>query len=165
VQRADAPWRQAVSVPAGTTGPVIETREYYLPAGGSDILLKVALDTAAEAPWGTLELLDATTNEVVASAPVRSGATTGWHDVTVHPALPPQPALVRFRLSSLGTSGFSIANVALPVDYAFKVVDLTADLNTFDTHASVFDAHPNEQAHKLMAEKVYDALKEAEARH
>jgi hypothetical protein len=165
VESADAPWRQAVKVTAGTTGPVIETREYYLPAGGSDIALTVAIDSAVDTPWATLEVLDATTNQLIGSAAVASDAKPGWHDVTVGPASPPQPAVVRLRLSSLGTSGFSIANVALPVDYGFKVVDLTDELNTFNTHASVFDAHPNEQAHKVMAEKIYQALKEAAPRH
>jgi hypothetical protein len=41
------------------------------------------------------------------------------------------------------------------------MVDLTSDLNTFNTHTSIFDAHPNESAHKLIAERVFQALEAA----
>ena len=39
-----------------------------------------------------------------------------------------------------------------------EVVDLTEPLNAFNTHASVFDAHPNEAAHRVIAEHVYRVL-------
>ena len=46
----------------------------------------------------------------------------------------------------------------MPVDYGFTVVDLTERLNSFNTHASMFDAHPNERAHAVMAQEVQAAL-------
>lgn len=72
---------------------------------------------------------------------------------------------VRLRLTSGGTLAFEVASIDIPVDYSFKVVDLTETLNSFNTHASIFDAHPNERAQKIIAEKVFEALKEAESRH
>jgi hypothetical protein len=165
VARADAPWRQAVQVTAGTAGPVVETREYAVPAGGCDIVLELTVDSATDTPLGTLELVDPSTNAVIGSAPVTTAGRTGWQDVTVRPGLSSPAAAVRMRLVALGTTAFSIANVALPVDYGFEVVDLTDDLNTFNTHTSIFDAHPNERAHAVMAEKIHEALKAAEGRH
>jgi hypothetical protein len=41
-----------------------------------------------------------------------------------------------------------------------RVVDLAEPLNSFNTHASVFDAHPNEAAHRVIAEHVYRAITE-----
>ena len=167
IESAEAPWRQAVTITPGHVGPVIETREYYLPAGGSDVALTVALDSVVDGAWGILDLIDATSNQVIATAPLirAKESAARWQQVTVHPALPAYPTLVRLRLSSTGLTGFSVANLGISVNYAFKVVDLTDDLNTFNTHASVFDAHPNEQAHKVMAEKILEALRQAEARH
>lgn len=37
----------------------------------------------------------------------------------------------------------SLASIDVPVDYRFTVVDVIEPLNAFDTHASIFDAHPN----------------------
>jgi lysophospholipase L1-like esterase len=167
VGSAEAPWRQAVKVVAGTTGPVLETREYYLPAGGADVTLFVIIDAAANGMFGTLDVIDAMSNEVSATLPlaVPAGAKPGWQAVTVHPGSTAHPAMVRLRLSSLGTTGFSVANVGISIDYGFKVVDLSGDLNTFNTHASIFDSHPNEEAHKVMAEKIVEALRQVAPRH
>jgi hypothetical protein len=44
------------------------------------------------------------------------------------------------------------------VDYAIEVLDLTEALNTFDTHASIFDAHPNVAAHKVIADEAFRVL-------
>jgi hypothetical protein len=43
----------------------------------------------------------------------------------------------------------------VPVTYpGLYVLDLSDRMNTFDTHVSVFDAHPNERAHQVMAEEL-----------
>jgi hypothetical protein len=52
----------------------------------------------------------------------------------------------------------ALASIDVPVDYGFEVVDLTDALNTFDTHASIFDAHPNERAHQVIADQILRAL-------
>jgi hypothetical protein len=167
VASADARWRQAVEVAAGTTGPVFETREYYLPAGGADVTLSLSFEAAATGLFGTLDVIDATSNEVSSTfqLAVPAGALTGWQEVSVHPGSPDRSALVRLRLSSLGTTGFLVGNVGISIDYGFSVLDLTDDLNRFNTHASVFDAHPNERAHGVMAEKIVEALGQAAVVH
>jgi hypothetical protein len=65
---------------------------------------------------------------------------------------------VRFRLVSPGALGLSLASIDIPVDYRFTVVDVTEPLNAFDTHVSIFDAHPNERAHAVIAQEVLAAL-------
>ena len=46
----------------------------------------------------------------------------------------------------------SIDSVSLPVNYdRLEVLDLKDRLNTFDTHASIFDSHPNVRAHGEVA--------------
>jgi hypothetical protein len=47
---------------------------------------------------------------------------------------------------------------ALAAKHGYAVVDLTDVMNTFNTHASIFDAHPNERAHALIAAEVLKAL-------
>jgi lysophospholipase L1-like esterase len=48
----------------------------------------------------------------------------------------------------------------LAAKHEYRVVDLTDAMNTFNTHASIFDAHPNEQAHAVIAEHVLKAIEE-----
>lgn len=107
--------------------------------------------------FGTLDVLDAKSNERLASAPLQA-RPGGWHDVVVHVTTPERAHFVRLRVTGNGQTPFSVARVAFPVDYGFKVIDLTRPLNTFNTHASIFDAHPNERAHRVMADKVLEAL-------
>ena len=163
VARADAKWKQALKVEAGTAGPVIDTRDYYLPAAGTDVTLTLSFDNAPTGPVGRLDVIDIASEDTRASFDVVPSAATGWQSIELHvPSLDNAP-LVRFRLSSLGKDAFAISNIALSIGYGFDVVDLTNDLNTFNTHTSVFDAHPNEAAHRVMADRIVKALQEAEA--
>ena len=47
--------------------------------------------------------------------------------------------------------------LALAINRA-DVLDLAEPLNHFNTHASLFDAHPNEAAHRVIAEQVRRVL-------
>jgi hypothetical protein len=62
------------------------------------------------------------------------------------------------RLTAARPGNWTLTNIALPVDYGFAVLDLAETLNTFNTHASSFDAHPNERAHQVMADVVFRAM-------
>lgn len=44
---------------------------------------------------------------------------------------------------------------ALARAHGFEVLDLTSSLTGFNTHASLFDSHPNEQAHDAMSAALY----------
>ena len=65
------------------------------------------------------------------------------------------------RAAPVGFSGsagtLARSSIDIPVDYGFTVVDVTEPLSTFNTHASMFDAHPNERAHAVWR-KVLAAL-------
>jgi hypothetical protein len=104
-------------------------------------------------------LLDAYTGDVVATRDVQVDGGTEWRDVALQmPIDGPQPRPLRIRLHSYESPGWAVAQLSLSVDYGFEVVDLTEALNTFDTHASVFDAHPNEAAHRVLADTIYQVL-------
>jgi hypothetical protein len=163
VDRAEAPWHQAVQVKAGTRGTVIETRDYYLPPGDVDVM--VTANAAAAGTLGTLAAVDAVSNEVIASAPLSFGdGGHRWQDVPARVTLPAPGRAIRFRIISAAAADFELGAISVAVDYAFKVIDLSDALNRFDTHASIFDSHPNAQAHKVIAEQVFDALTRAEPR-
>lgn len=145
------------------TGPCVETRDFYFSPGDHELNVTVSIDRNVST-FGTLDVLDAKSDELLARAPLRT-SPGGWHDVTVHLTTPEPARFVRLRVTGNGQTPFSIASLAFPVDYGFDVVDLTGPLNTFDTHASIFDAHPNERAHRVMADKVSEVLHAKAARH
>jgi hypothetical protein len=174
VARADAPWHQAVDVSAATQGPVLETRAFYMPPTPFDVVLTMstrrpsdgATSTPAAAPFGSLELIDQLTNAVLSTttlAPLPDHE--GWQEITAKMSGAQTGRDVRLRLTATGKAPFAAAAIEIPVDYAFKVVDLTETLNNFNTHTSIFDAHPNTRAHKVIAEKVFEAVRDAESRH
>jgi len=159
VERADARWHQAIQIAAAAPGPVIETREYYLSPGPAEAIVTLAVTTATPASVASLEIIDHATNQVITTAAFPPAGEGGWRDVPVRFAVPgPAGRDIRFRVASAGGAGFELASLDLPVDYGMRVVDLTADLNTFNTHASIFDAHPNARAHGVIARKVLEAL-------
>ena len=157
----DAAWKQVVRVQAGAAGPVIETRDYYMSEGVLDVAVRLTCDSPSSGPAIlTLEAVDNVTNQIVGR---------GWSDVDVKARGWQQLSMridvrgtnghsVRFRLVSPGALALSLASIDIPVDYGFTVVDITEPLNTFNTHASMFDAHPNEQAHAVIAQEVLAAL-------
>ena len=173
VARADARWHQAVAVPAGTVGPVLETRAFYMPAGSFDVLVSIATPRSSggspaltQASIGSVELIDHLTNAVLSTTAIPAWPSRdGWHEVTAPMQVTETGRHVRVRLTSGGAAAFEVASIEIPVDYSFKVVDLTELLNGFHTHTSIFDAHPNARTQQIIAEKVFEALREAGSRH
>lgn len=47
---------------------------------------------------------------------------------------------------------------ALARGHGFEALDLTPSLQGFNTHASMFDSHPNEDAHAAIADALYDTI-------
>ena len=162
IKQADAPWGEVARMPGGKPGIVLETREYYTGDGTLDFTVEASSDDGSGAPnMGALEVVDVVTDQVVGRAPLSLAAgVVGWQRI---PARIDVRGVgdhsVRFRVTASGQAGFAVAAMNLPVDYGFEVVDLTDALNTFDTHASIFDAHPNKHAHAVMAQVVFEALK------
>ena len=158
--REDAVWRQVVHVPGGTNGPVVETRPYYFGDGALEVLVKLSVTPAATPEIGMLEAFDDVTNQLLDQRPLAvDPGTRGWQDALVRLDLRGTNGNpTRFRITLARAPDVSIASIDLPVDYGMTVVDLTEALNTFDTHASIFDAHPNERAHRVVAEQILRAL-------
>ena len=159
--RPDAAWKQVVRVPAGVAGPVIETRDYYVREGLLNVTLRLMCDSPCSAsPLLAVEAVDHVTNQIVGrgNAAVDLQAS-GWQQLPVSiDVRGTQGHSVRLRVVSAGASGVSLASIDIPVDYGFTVVDITEPLNAFNTHASMFDAHPNERAHAVIAQEVLAAL-------
>lgn len=148
--------RSTLRVPAATAGPVIDTRDYYFAAGSQHVIVTVSVDAPAES-FATVSVLDASSNEPIMTTPLTASGS-GWQDLSFDISVPEQPRRARLRIASSGRVAFAIAKLAMPVNYGLAVVDLTSDLNTFNTHTSIFDAHPNERAHRVIAERVFQAL-------
>lgn len=160
-ERPDAAWKQVVRVPAGVAGPVIETRDYYVREGVLDLTLRVLCDRPASAPAVlAVEAVDHATSQIVGrSTAAVDVQASGWQQLPVKiDVRDTNGHSVRLRMVSPGGLAFSLASIDIPVDYGFTVVDITEPLNGFNTHASMFDAHPNERAHAVIAQEVLAAL-------
>lgn len=156
-----APWKQVVTVPPRTEEGAIETPEYVF-AGGPLSVVVVARRAPGEDDdnVATLQLIDAANGGIVGEGAIHLAGTPGaLSSVTLSFTLPPDGfQRVRFRVKSSGRAGWSLAGIRVPVDYGFELLDLAQPLNRIATHASAFDAHPNEAAHRLMAEHIYESL-------
>jgi lysophospholipase L1-like esterase len=171
LDRVDASPRQVLQASAGK-GPLVETRDYYFPAGPHDVVVTVSLDetphtsgtSGSSGTLGTLDLIDAATSEVLSTSQLSAQPRAGWQELPAQVTVAGRGRRARIRISVGETAAFSLAKIDVRADYGFSVVDLTEPLNTFNTHASIFDAHPNERSHKVIAEKVFEALEKTAAR-
>jgi hypothetical protein len=160
----DAPWKQSLVIPSGYAGVVLDTREYLFPPGALDLNVTLALPPSASSPHvGRLELVDAMSNETLAAHELNASATkAGWQTLPVHVVLTGESRRqVLCRVRSSGAIAWRLADLSVPVDYGMSVLDLTSALNTFDTHSSLFDSHPNEAAHRVIADQLYRVLERA----
>jgi lysophospholipase L1-like esterase len=157
VESPDAPFKQAIRVERGPAA-VVETRDYYIPASGAEVVVTFKVDTDAPNPHGVVTAIDLETKAEIARADMAGRPGGGWQEVAMHVPAAAKPRFAKFLVNSLASGPFAVGLLSLPVDYGFTVVDPTAELNTFNTHASIFDSHPNERAHKLLAERLFQAL-------
>ena len=159
--RPDAAWKQVVRVPAGAAGAIMETHDFYVSEGVLDVAVRLMCDSPSSAPAVlTMEAVDQETNQVVGRGTAAVDVQArGWQQLPVKiDVRGTNGHTVRFRLVSPGALALSLASIDIPVDYGFTVVDPTEPLNGFNAHASMFDAHPNERAHAVMAQEVLAAL-------
>lgn len=71
-------------------------------------------------------------------------------------------ARVRWEIVLPRGAVFSLADLRVPLRYPkLTVMDLTSDLTGFDTHVSLFDAHPNARAHEVIARRLAGWVREA----
>jgi lysophospholipase L1-like esterase len=156
-----APWTQSLHVPAALQGPVVDTGELIVLPGILEVELLVSVTgNPADLTIGAAELRDVASGAAMSSQPIVLPApASGHHPVKLRFEVPGdhgRRASVRVR--SNGAGRWTLASIGVAVDYGMEVVDLTETLNTLNTHASLFDAHPNEAAHRVIADAVARAL-------
>jgi hypothetical protein len=157
---ARRPRSQVFSVPDGAEA-AIETNEYVFPSGPLNVdLLLAAADTASpHYPRIALEIVDAASSATLIHAEAQASGVEAQSTVRFSVLLPGQGLQrIRLRVRSSGQPAWRLADIRVPVNYAFEVLDLTDTLNAFPTHASAFDAHPNEAAQRAMAEALYNLI-------
>ncbi len=65
---------------------------------------------------------------------------------------------IGFQVHYTGRGTLSVDKIAIAVDHNIEIIDMLDILKNFDTHASMFDPHPNARAHKVIAETIYQTL-------
>jgi hypothetical protein len=157
-----APWTLALRIPSGSAGQVIDTQEYLIAPGQTrtEVALSAPDLSEATASVGSVQILDAATGAIVATHDLTAkGGLRDYQTVTIPLTIEgPDLRRVRLRVTSSGGTAWSLGSIGLAVDYGFDVLDLAEPLNHFNTHASLFDAHPNEAAHRVIAEQVRRVL-------
>jgi hypothetical protein len=156
----DARWKMAVELPANSGPRAAITRGYYA-RGAIDVTVSFkAPGYPAGAAVASLEAVDEATGGTLAHVPIVAGANPDeLQEVRLRLALPDQKGHdVQLAAGATGPGPIGLAGVDLAVRYDFDVLDLTDTLNTFDTHVSIFDAHPNPRAHRVIAESVLKEL-------
>lgn len=155
VSRPDARWKRTVRLPANAAPRAIVTRGYYA-RGAMDVGVTFAAGARAPgAAAASLDLIDQATQATLVSAPLVATTDAGaLQTVRLHLELPDNDGRdVQLAIGGT-TTDVEIASVDLQVSYGFHVLDLTDTMNTFETHVSIFDAHPNPAAHKVIAAAV-----------
>jgi hypothetical protein len=159
---AQSPWRNVFAFTPTAPDAAIETFDYVFPAGplSLDLVVRYRDDDFSGSAVGVVQLLAADTGTVVHEAEIQhSSRVDAFETLRVYLTVPGSGLQrVRFRVRSLGSSAWWLGELRVPVDYGFEVLDLAAPLNELPTHASAFDAHPNDAAQRVMADHVYAAL-------
>jgi hypothetical protein len=122
---------------------------------------RIRLDEAGPGPLLRLEL-DSAEGEVLGLRELSAadfGRPGEWQDVDLTFTVPP-PFLTRMepRVVYLGRGSLSIDRLTFPTEYRMEVLDLLPHLQGFNTHASLFDSHPNERAHEAIAHALAAAI-------
>lgn len=154
VPKPDARWKQAVRLPARSGRQAIVTRGYYA-KGSMDVTIVFSCLVPHGEIAATVEAIDLEKQTTLVSAPLAADDAPGglW---TAHLSLTlPDDAGHDVQIAIGDTTvELDVASIDLRVDYGFDVLDLTDTMNTFDTHVSIFDAHPSPRAHKVLGDAV-----------
>lgn len=151
----------ALAAPAGVAGMLARTPALPLAHGEYTVTVRMRLESAVAG--------DAARVTVTAGPEATPLATMGvgaaqlpagrWTDVQVPFRLEaPVTAGVAVQVEATGAGAVAVASAALPVRYGIEVIDLAPHFGTMNTSASLFDAHPNAAAHRVMAEVLAAAL-------
>jgi lysophospholipase L1-like esterase len=159
----DARWKQAVQLPPHSGPRAIVTRGYYARRRLDVTVSFRAVGLAEGSPAATLEAVDLETGATLAAAPLVVGSSPhGLEQTHLRLTLPDSGREVQLAIGGTAARPVDLASIDLGVNYGFEVVDLTETMNAFDTHVSIFDAHPNRRAHRVIAERLFEELTKLE---
>jgi hypothetical protein len=163
--RPDARWKQVVRLPPTAGARAVVSNPYYARESLDVAVSFGAAGVAAGAVAGTLDVLGEGDTLLASARLVSSNPGDGLQVARVRLALPDAGGSnVRLAVGPASGVAMDLASLDLAVDYDFDVLDLRDALNTFNTHVSLFDAHPNERAHQVIADEVFVRLTELESR-
>lgn len=145
----------------GKAGLLSSAGQIPLLAGHYVVDFRVRLDAPAERP-GHLRVIDHEGRHVLAEREIPRASVGEWVDVGLAFDIAGDEHAddVEFQVAVDAGASVSTDTIGLAVSYpGLEVLDPTAALNTFDTHASLFDAHPNERAHGVLADVLFERLR------
>jgi hypothetical protein len=137
----------------GREGLLIVGPNIPLRAGHYEVTERLRLDQPATGTIETIAIV-ADGHEVARRDVAASACHPGeWTNVTVAIDLAaPLTRDVEWRVTVAPGVRVSVDEMSLPIRYeGLEVLDLADRLNTFNTHASLFDSHPNARAHAEVA--------------
>ena len=143
----------------GSAGLLLAGPAIPLESGHYELTERVRLDAAAS---GAVESVDILADDhLIAHRDVQAsefGRAGEWATIKINVALAPVlTKKVEWRIRVVQGVRLSIDAVSIPIVYKhLEVLDLKDRLNTFNTHASSFDAHPNARAHAEIATVLAD---------
>lgn len=138
-------------------GSLARWQNLYLKKGGYKMTFRLKTSDVIDKPIALIEITSH--GKIIASLRVSAAdfaQRNKWEDF----ALPFDvtdnlDTSVGFEIKYLGGADLSLERERLPVNYGIETFDLTAALTGFNSYVSLFDAHPNQQAHKIMAQELY----------
>ena len=149
---------------AGKTAPDTLVFGPYIPLAKGDYTVTFRMKTSALTPdpLAIVDVVAAKGSVTLAKKEVKGedfGQAGQWRDFKLSFTVGEKRIdQVEFRVRYAGAADLYVDTIDLPVDYGIEVVDPTPQLKDFNTHASMFDAHPNARAHAVMADAFYKQI-------
>lgn len=148
-------------MPSGRGGVVAHTPGLPLAHGAHEAVVRMRLTGEAV---GELAAIDVVMGPALVTVATQTVAAEGlssheWVDVHVPFALAaPVSADVSVRIRSTGSGHLEVSQVEWPLRYGIEVLDLEPHFGAMRTSSSLFDAHPNAEAHRVMAKVLADRI-------
>lgn len=144
-----------LAAPAGTAGLLARTPGLPLAHGAYEVTVRMRL--AGEASGDVARVTITTGQDATPAATQAVGAKAlgdgAWTGIRVPFHLDaPVTTDVAVQVESTGAGAVAVAQAQLSVGYGIEVIDLAPHLAGMKTSASLFDAHPNAEAHRVMAD-------------
>lgn len=163
VDDADSTYGDVRRLRAGEPGGWLFSGRGIAMARGTYVAtVRVRLDENATGRLGRLDVVCGEGKHVIGQLDLDAGSfqTPGqWRDVSLlFEVDEPIVQDLEFRFEAEAGAPVSFDTISVDVDYGLEVVDPIDRLKVIDTRASIFDAHPNEHAHRILADVLTEAI-------